>query len=162
MIHLLVTYSSALLCLGFCLVVLINDMGYPWTHELMNWATPELIPIGQRNMRMELGHVSFAFSPPQAWIKGCDSCVQILAGLAMISICVILSLQELSFSDKWILCRLDKVIHPANHQSRSDDCHHPQIFWQLLLTEQQFEGDLCHVIEQTVPFYRNLAGPCGW
>ena len=39
------------------------------------------------------------------YIKGCDSCVQILAGLERISICVIVSLQELSFSDKWILCR---------------------------------------------------------
>ena len=60
-----------------------------------------------------------------------------------------------------------RLCTPANHQSRSDDCDHPQIFRQLLLTEYQlgansFEGELGQVIEQTVPFHGNLSGPRGW
>ena len=57
MIHFCVTSSSALLSLDFCLVVLLYDM------VSYNWATPELISPGQRNLRMELRQVAFAFSP---------------------------------------------------------------------------------------------------
>ena len=60
-------------------------LGYPWTHS--TWS------------------VSVVSPPSQAWIKGCGSCVQILTGLARISICVIISLHELSICDKWMLCR---------------------------------------------------------
>ena len=87
-IHFLVTSSSALMCLDL--------FGPHQWHGLINLATPEFISLGQRNLRMEFGHASFAFSPPDVWIKGCDSCVQILAWLERISICVIFSLQELS------------------------------------------------------------------
>ena len=61
---------------------------------------------------------------------------------------------------------LTRLYTPANHQSRSDDCDHPRIFRQLLLTEQQlgansFKGELGQVIEQTVPLYMR-SGPHGW
>ena len=129
---------------GFCLVVLINDM------VSSNWATPEIIPLRQCNLRMELGQVAFAFSPPRAWIKDCDSCLQILAGLEMIFIWVIFSLHELSFCDKWILCRPWQGYTPQLTTNPDLMTDHPGIFRQLCSLnsnwEPSFEGELGQVI----------------